>query len=147
VLGCIEKVATRNSSKAEDERSLWIADCLLETREADRELLSGAQVCMCICIDQTLTRTHTQIAEKWVLPDIALAALEDLEAALSCARFVAKLALAQLDAEYKQSGFRKAVAAGHMTQVQYEGAMSRVRVPTRADYLQYQFATKRKKQE
>lgn len=100
------------------QQTLWILGCVSDAKRAEAWLHTGKDV-------------H----RRWSFSAKVDTALDGVGSVLACPREMTKLALVQLDVEYKRDGVRKAHAAGALSKERMETILSKSPVPTRADSL------------
>jgi hypothetical protein len=102
----------------ERQKSLALLLCLTGKMERERDGITGIE---------SLTR--------WSVDARVDAALADLHATMACPQAMSKLAIYQLDVEYKRDGVRKAQEAGHFTEERASAVLKNNPIPSRGAHL------------
>jgi hypothetical protein len=111
---------TTLAGKTEKHRALLALLCVTTAIEKERETLNGIEIIW-----------------RWSVDAKMDAALQDFHATLACPQTMTRLALFQLDVEYKRDGVVKAHEAGAISKEQMDGILASNPVPSRGDYLRH----------
>lgn len=85
-------------------------------------------------IQERDTRTGDEVFKRWTVHIDANAAMDALGQILRCPLQMTKLAVHQIDAEYRRDALRKAHASGKLIKESFDSVMARMPVPRRVDY-------------
>jgi hypothetical protein len=116
-LECHASVFKKQAATPKRQLPFLVLACMAERQEAERATMPGDEV-----------------FRRWTGHINANAALDALGQLLQCYQQMTRLAMHQLDLEYRRDGLRKAHAAGKLSADKLASALARTRVPTRVDY-------------
>jgi len=117
IIQCRASVQQQHPKTAKRQHALWVLICMAGKEERERDTMTGDQV-----------------FRRWTSHINAKAAVDALAHVLSCSQQMTRLAMHQIDAEYRQDGLRKAHAAGKLSKKKLDAALVKTRTPLRVDF-------------
>lgn len=114
----LAKCADAASNVTEDRhKALWKVGCMTNIMRGQRA-----------------NHTELRLYKEWDTGPVANEAFRALGEIMECPHEMSRLALVQLDAEYKRDGIRQAEIAGKMSKERMDKILESIRVPTYAEY-------------
>lgn len=122
---CRRRVQQQHKATSKRQHAMWILVCLAAAEAKERDTLPG-----------------NEVFKRWTSHVNAKAAVDALAHIVQCSQQMTRLAMLQIDMEYKSDGLRKAHAAGQLSAERLNAALIKTRTPRNVDYQRAQLFAK-----